>query len=392
MKGIKTVFLSVFLFGSIMLIGSTAQAKTYTVTPKTKPCNNSAKGSNYNKNTKQYYMLRSYLNKIESEGGGKLIIKKGTYKIPNTLFVASHTQIELQEGAVLKKTTAGGPTLKPSNTIFIFIRSTNAKKTGIYGGHEGEEDISITGKGIIDLNYYKSTTPVIAIIMGHNKNVTLDGITIKNMAYGHMIEMDACQDVTIKNCTFTGFTESGKWNKEAINLDVPDPDRQGFNAAWSKKDKTPNENILIENNVFETLEAGIGSHRYTGDVLQTDVQILNNTFTNCQTAVRVLNYKNAVIKNNTFTNCIPNERYPYSFFIAGVHGIDFSSNSFTNCGGTGKLLEFWCDKGYNAGQTVYPPVTSELTEAEAAGFMTNTAVGCGPCKIYNCPWNVDFTQ
>ena len=319
------------------------------------------------------------------------MIGKGTYKIPNTLFVSSNTNIVLQKDAVLLKTDRGGPKLKPSYTVFILIRSTLSKNTAVYGGHEGEHDISITGEGIIDLNNIRASTPVIALIMGHNKNITLDGITIRNMCYGHMIEMDACENVSVKNCTFTGYTASGMWNKEAINLDVPDPDRNGFNATWSKKDKTPNESVIIENCVFDRLEAGVGSHRYTGNVFQTGVTIRNNQFTACQTAVRILNYKNVTILNNSFTDCAPNDRYPYSFFIAGAHGICFSGNRFTRCGVGKQLMQFWCNKGYSAGQDIYPPVTSELTQDEAALFRTNQAVECGSCKIYDCPYDVDFS-
>ena len=45
-----------------------AEAKNYTVKVSTKPCNKSyTKASSYTKKTKQYYMLRSYLEKLEKE-------------------------------------------------------------------------------------------------------------------------------------------------------------------------------------------------------------------------------------------------------------------------------------------------------------------------------------
>ena len=395
--------------GAVVVSCKVSFSKTYTVSPKTKPCDKTAKSANYNKNTKHYYMLRSYLNKIaKSKKGGTLVLTAGTYNCPNTLFVGSNTHIVLKKNAVIKKTDVGGQVLPPSTTIFQFIRFDKKDTVGVYGGHEGEHDISITGEGVIDQNFIAPELASVAgvgIIMGHNTNVTLDGITLKNNCFGHLIEMDACKNVTIKNCTFTGYAPSGKFNKEAINLDVPDPDRDGFNAQWSIKDKTPNENITIENCVFDTLETGIGTHRYTGDVYQIDVKIINNTFLNCQTALRIVNYRNCTISNNTFKDCSPNSRYPFVMFFAGLRGIDFSYNSFENCGYDendpvdGKyhqtniyLMRFYWEGTYDAGQTIYEPVYSELTAEEAQLFMTNTAVHCGRMVVYSRRlYPIDFT-
>ncbi|MEE3468527.1 MAG: right-handed parallel beta-helix repeat-containing protein [Eubacterium sp.] len=404
---IKITLLFLLILAGSLMVSISAKAKTYTVSPKTKPCDRTANYENYNKNTKHFYMLRSYLAKIEKQKGGTLILKKGTYNIPNTLFVASKTKIILKKGAVIKKTKKGGPILKASSTIFQLVSSKNAKKTGVVGGHSGEHDITISGQGTIDLGYVdQGTKPVIAIIMGHNKNILVDGITIKNMKYGHMIEMDACQNITVKNCKFTGHKQSGKWNKEAINLDVPDPNRDGFNSAWSKMDKTPNESITIENCKFTNLEAGAGTHRYTGNVYQTDVTIRNNTFSKCQTVLRILNYKNVTITGNTFTDCKPNDRYKYALFFAGLRGINFSYNTFKNCGWSADncpparpvaslphLLQFWWGMGYSAAQDLYDPVTSELTEDEAALFMTNTAEHSGIIYTYGKgDYSVNFTD
>ena len=70
--------------------------------------------------------------------------------------------------------------------------------------------------------------------MCHNKNITLDGITFKNMKYGHFIEMDASKNVTVNNCTFTGYKASKRHTSEAVNLDTPDKKTKGFTHDWSK--------------------------------------------------------------------------------------------------------------------------------------------------------------
>lgn len=368
----------------------------FTVSPQSKPLDGIyTKSKLYTKYTKTYFMLRSYLEEITEKGGGTLTLKKGTYPISNTLYVTSKTTIILEDGVVLKKTNKVGKGMTAASSMFQLIDGAKKDKKGAYGKHNGESHITIKGKGkaVIDLAYLDfGKKAEIGIIMGHNTDVKIDNITFKNMKLGHMIEMDACKDVSVTNCTFMGFKPSGMYNKEAINIDTPDKNRQGFNSVWSKKDCTPNENVEIKKCVFKNLEAGVGTHRYSGDSYHSNVTIEECTFTNVQTAIRVLNWKDAVIQNNTFTNCKPNERYPYSFFIAGVKGITFQDNSFQGCGGSDrKLMEFWWDKGYAANQKIYEATVSEITREQAALFLTNKAENCGFCTIYAPKYWVDFS-
>ena len=195
-------------------------AKTYTISPKTKPCDNTVHARAYNKKTKNYWTIRSYLRKIEKKKGGTLVLKKGTYKISNTLYVPSNTHIILKDGAVLKKTKTTGSKIMPAaSSMFQFLRNSRSKKKGVVGKYNGEKNITITGEGTaaIDLCGLKmGNKDVIGIIMGHNQNVTIENVTFKNMRYGHLIEMDASKNVTIKNCTFIGHKASGKNNKEKL--------------------------------------------------------------------------------------------------------------------------------------------------------------------------------
>lgn len=392
----KYLIFLLFLLGATFVVSHQVQAKTYTITTKTKPCDGMKGSDKYNSKTKSFLTIRSYLQKIAKEKGGTLRIKKGTYKISNTLYVDSNTHIVLEKGAKLVKIkNSGVKTMPASSTMFQFVSEKKANKKASVGKHKGVKNVSIVGKGnaTIDLGYVNmGTRDVIAIIMGHNTNVKLKNISFKNMYYGHMIEMDACKNVKIENCKFIGFKPSGKHNKEAINLDTPDKNRNGFNSAWSKKDCTPNEKVTIKNCSFDRLEAGVGTHQYTGHVYQKNVTITGCKFNNVQTAVRVLNWKNAVVTKNTFTNCNPNSRYPYALFIAGARGITFGYNSFINCGRDRELLQFWCDRGYNANQFLYDATTSSITEEQAELFLTNKASNCGYILCYDCPYDVNFSE
>lgn len=67
--------------------------KVYTISKKSKLIDvgshlYSTYGSDYvNKYTRDWYLFRSYLEKLEVSGGGKLIVKKGTYNIVKYTFV-----------------------------------------------------------------------------------------------------------------------------------------------------------------------------------------------------------------------------------------------------------------------------------------------------------------
>lgn len=401
---ILTIAVTILLTCSIAVQTDTAMAakKTYTVSTKTKPCDKTNHSKKYNKKTKHYWMLRSYLKKLEKNGGGTLILKKGTYTLTNALCVPSNTTIILNDGVILKKSKKTGTKLMPAaSSMFQFIGNSKLKKKRIIGEHDGEKNISIIGKGTatIDLcGLDMGKKPVVGIIMGHASNITIRNIKFKNMRYGHFIEMDGCKDVTVDNCSFTGHKPSGFNNKEAINLDTPDPKTDGFSSKWSKMDSTPNETVNINACTFKNLETGVGTHQYSENQFHSNVTVQGCVFNNTDNCIRILNWKDATITKNIISNCKGNSRYKYTMFIAGAKGLNFSYNIFTNCGtpsGTRndvQLLQFWCNAGYATAKQIYPATYSEITEEQASLFKTNTTNNCGVIRTYNCSYDIDFTN
>lgn len=188
MKKRKLVFAitAITVFSAMMLTSNTkAQAaakKTYTITPKSssyKGKYKKAKGY-YNSTTKQYFAIRSYLELLEKKGGGKLVIKKGTYKIPNVLYIPSNVTIELKDGVTIKKIMkTKAKKMKPGGGIFELLEPSKAKKKGVHGQYNGVHDVKIysTGKAVIDQDYQgKTGQNCIALVMCHNRNVTIEGI------------------------------------------------------------------------------------------------------------------------------------------------------------------------------------------------------------------------
>lgn len=116
------VLLSMVMVFLVLHTQTEAKAKTptYTITTSSKPYNTAySKYSTYNQYTKHYYVLRSYLERLEKTKGGKLVLKKGTYTISNTLYVPSNVTIQLENGTKLVKGTKTGTSqFKASSSMF----------------------------------------------------------------------------------------------------------------------------------------------------------------------------------------------------------------------------------------------------------------------------------
>ncbi len=331
-------FLVAFIVLTIMIITSSngtidayaaSSSKTYTITTSSKPCDKSVKYTTYNKYTRYYYTFLSYLNKLESQGGGTLIVEKGTYKITNTLYIPSNVTIKLKNGVkIVKGTKTGTSKFGASHSLFQMCSNANSRKKGIYSEYNGDSNISIIGEGNAEINlaYDKNT---IGIMMGHNSKVKISNIKFTNMYSGHFIELDASSNVTISNCTFQNHQDSSNNNKEAINIDTPDKATNGFHADWSSYDKTPNKDITITNCTFYNLERAIGTHKYSENKLHTNVQLLNNIITNCdQDAIRIMNWDKPVIKGNTINNVANKKAGARAILASGVTDPIITGNTF----------------------------------------------------------------
>jgi hypothetical protein len=176
----------------------------------------------YNKYTKHYYLLRSYLEQFEKAGGGTLILTKGTYTIPKTLYVPSNVTIRLKNGVkIVKGNKTGTKKIGPNKTLFQLVKPSISLKKGVRGKYDGEKNITFIGeeKAIIDLRFEADT---IAIVAGHNRNIKIQNIQFQNLKQGHFIEMDATDTALISDNEFINSRASANQNKEAINLDTPD--------------------------------------------------------------------------------------------------------------------------------------------------------------------------
>lgn len=377
MKKYSFVLLGMVLFLGLLLPAHTFEAKskpTYTITPNSNTYNDQFLNfTTYNKQTKHYYLLRSYLEQLEKTGGGTLVLKKGTYTITNTLYVPSNVTIKLKNGVkIVKGTHSGTKQFSASKSIFQFIRPSLSKNEGVFGGYNGEKNISIIGEGSasIDLKYdYDS----LALIIGHNQNIRVENIHFKNMHSGHFIEIDATKNAIIRNNTFRNSKPSEKENKEAINIDTPDKSTLGWNQKWSKFDKTPNSYMVIENNTFYNLDRAIGTHKYSGGKFHDQMIIRNNSIEKMRKdAIRVMNWSNSVIENNTIRDVAPSSANNNRGILAsGAINPTFKNNTLVNMP---RPIQFmaWKNSGHGS---QYDITYNKLSDKNIKDLATNTIIG-----------------
>ncbi len=329
------IFTAVLFLGlsfSFAIGNADASAKgKYTVKPQTKPVSSSyTKLSTYNKNTKQYYMLKSYLEQLEKSGGGTLTLKKGTYKIPCTLYVPSNVTINLKKGVVLKKTKkTGTKKLKATASMFELVTPAKSGKKNKVKKYTSSSGVVFNGvkNAVINMN---NIADAAAIVMGHNKKITVSGITFKNMNGEAFITMAASKNVTVDKCTFTGYQTAGSSTEQyAVRLEIPDETTGAFAYSWSKYDKTVNKNINIRNSTFAGLYSAVGSEKYTEGVFHSKINITGNTFKNMSgNVIKVLNWSESDISSNTFDNVALGEGIFSGVYACGSKKLVISGNRF----------------------------------------------------------------
>ncbi|MBR1763557.1 MAG: Ig-like domain-containing protein [Eubacterium sp.] len=328
--------------------------KNFTISPSTIPLSGIYTNyGTYNSDTKHYYTIRTYLEKLEKLGGGTLTLSAGTYNVCTSVYIPSNVKIVLKDGVVINNTTkTGSSNFSPSGSLFMFIEPSKATVSGAHSAYNGVHDSSVVGNGnvTIDLKNSPSGKNASAFVLCHNKNITISGIHFTNLKqHGHFIELDASDNVIVSKCSFSNSQKKNDNPKadECINLDLPDKKTGGFTQVWTSYDKTPNQNITITDCTFTNVQQGVGSHQYTPDKYHTNIKILNNTFTNVVSfGISIYNWKGATISNNTlngigrdteggfYTNLgynIVDQKKTHAIRGAGAYNIKMDNNVFMHC-------------------------------------------------------------
>lgn len=314
--------------------------KNFTITTSAAPYREKYTDASDFTKRKVYYTFMSYMEQLEYAGGGTITVKAGNYQVTNNICIPSNVTIRMENGVTFTKKGTTATDICYAKSIFTIVPPSKDGTVKTISGYNGSHDVKIVGTGTVRMNC-ANVKNCMALVMGHARNVTIEGITFQNEYGSHFMELNSSWNVTIQKCTFEGFKVlEQKSHKECINVDGTDLNTDGFNYDWSAHDKTTCKNILIQNNTFKNIGTAIGSHTYSANgqkqLYHENVKILNNTFDGTyNAAIRVLNWKDTVISGNSFLRIQAfsdgqGKKY-VALLLRGVVNPTVSGNVFEDC-------------------------------------------------------------
>ena len=173
------------------------------------------------------------------------------------------------------------------------------------GGYDGYRNVTIEG-GTWDLNYpvvedKEGEGGYVGFRIGHASHVMIKDVTFLNNLKSHFLEFAGVKDVTVTGCTFKGYWQEYEGGgQECIQLDAC---LDYIFPGYPPFDGAVCEDVRIENNTFQDVFAGVGSHSMVYDRPYQNIVIRGNTFRNIRKrAVWCLNYINGTVENNQMEN------------------------------------------------------------------------------------------
>ncbi len=223
----------------------------------------------------------------------KVIVPPGSYTLTGTLHMYSNIYL-YAEGATITKTS-------PRKEILLRLGDSQTSA----GGYDGYRNITIEG-GTWDANYEcvenkEGDGGFVGFRIGHATNVTVKNVTFLNNLKSHFLELAGVKNAEITGCTFRGYWEEFEGGgQECIQLDACMP---RIFPGYLPYDGSVCENIVIKNNTFEDVFAGIGSHSMMFDRPYKNITISDNRFSNIKKrAVWCLNYQDTTVIGNVMDN------------------------------------------------------------------------------------------
>lgn len=235
---------------------------------------------------------------LDKNKNGTVIVPKGTY-YSKVLYLRGNTTLKLAKGAVMKKLAFKK---HPESAWVVFHPHK--------GGYRGFKHVTITG-GTWDGQVHKNnkTSEHKGFELDHGQNLTITATTLKNMSGMHMIEANACKNVTIDHVTFKNqYVYSGKNHSHVAKITPQTSEALQFDSANKDAayalpfDNTVCQNYKITNNKFINVQSGLGTHhneKKFWKIMHKNITVANNTFTKLKAdAIHMNNVDGATLTGN----------------------------------------------------------------------------------------------
>lgn len=290
----KITTLFVFLFLSILI-----SAKDYNAT---------IFGIQSNGTTLNTTSIQKAIDYIHDNGGGRLVFFVGRY-VTGSIYLKSNVTIHLEEGAILV------------GSLNPFDYNRHAYWTSMIFAFD-QENIGITGKGVIDGRGYQVANNVLTMIHkgiiednDHRydrpnagirpqniyfkgcKNVHIQGIILKDPASWNQ-QYDQCKNLLVENVT---VDSKSYWNNDGI--DVVDCD-----------------SVIVRNCYFDAADDGICLKSHSPDFICQNVLIYNNKVRTSANGIKFGTASQGGFKNIKIINNTVFDTYRSAITFAAVDG------------------------------------------------------------------------
>ncbi len=355
-----------------------ATAPAISISPTSKTYQNTwVNSAYYNNNTKDYYLIRSYLDSMKN--GGTLVLEAGEYNIPYTIFIPSNVTIRLNDGVVINKTIeVGSSSVLATKILFAFIDSDRSNTSNAISGYNGITNSGVIGQGTVSINCAFSGST--GFLLGHNKNIRIKNLIVNvNDSTSYAMKVYGSQNINVSGCTFSSTVNA----VTSLILEPAGGKNASAPAKWCAMDNTLNNEIKISGCTLSGFQYGINNKYYVTGGYNKELSILNCSFTKiANEAVRAINWDGLNILDSEFKEIGPGvvESNYSAIHLFGVKTPVIKNNVFNQ-------MPYAITIAYNSGDN-----SNSLVSDEALSTMATTSTASNLYKYYVALKNTNGTN
>jgi len=290
--------------GTILLLAALA---AFSLQLHAKDYNASMFGAKSNGTTLNTSSIQKGIDYISENGGGRLVFYVGRY-LTGTIYLKSNVMIHLEEGAILVGSTNPFDYERNFNwTALIFALD--------------QENIGITGKGVIDGQGFQVATNLVDMI---HKGVVKDPLKYdrpNETIRPQNIYFRGCRNIVIRDIN---LRDPGSWNQQydqCRNL-VIDNIRVDSKSYWNNDgvDIVDCDSVVVSNSYFDAADDGICLKSHSADFVCQNVFIHNNTVRTSANGIKFGTVGHGGFRNIRIINNLVFDTYRSALTFAAVDG------------------------------------------------------------------------
>lgn len=253
--------------------------------------------------------IQAAIDYIHNNGGGRLVFYVGRY-LTGTFHLKSNVTIQLEEGAILVGST------NP------FDYEKHGSWQALIFAHD-QENIGITGKGVIDGQGYDVCQNILAMV---HKGIIKDP---QNLIYDRPRESVRPQNIYFKGCknvVIQGIIlkDPGCWNQQYdqctnVLIDGITVDSKSY---WNNDgvDIVDCDSVIVRNSYFDAADDGICLKSHSADHVCQNVFIYNNTVRTSANGIKFGTASRGGFRNIKIINNLVYDTYRSAITFAAVDG------------------------------------------------------------------------